>query len=150
MVTAQSAASRAASRAASAKRAKVAAAKKATPSTKRTQRSKAPVAAKAMPAPAKPVLAMPATPSKTPPMPEVDALAKARKPKLVRDSFTIPKAEYSVLDELKQRAARAGSPAKKSELLRAGVKVLAAMNDDALVAALMAVPAIKTGRPTKI
>ena len=111
MVTAQSAASRAAS----AKRAKVAAAKKATPSTKRTQRSKAPVAAKAMPAPAKPVLAMPATPSKTPPMPEVDALAKARKPKLVRDSFTIPKAEYSVLDELKQRAARAGSPAKKSE-----------------------------------
>ena len=68
----------------------------------------------------------------------------------MRDSFTIPKAEYSVLDELKQRAARAGSPAKKSELLRAGVKVLAAMNDDALVAALMAVPAIKTGRPTKI
>ncbi|NDH50879.1 MAG: hypothetical protein EBY24_02625 [Betaproteobacteria bacterium] len=146
MVTAQSAASRAAS----AKRAKVAAAKKTTPSTKRTQRSKAPVAAKAMPAPAKPVLAMPATPSKTPPMPEVDALAKARKPKLVRDSFTIPKAEYSVLDELKQRAARAGSPAKKSELLRAGVKLLAAMNDDALVAALLAVPAIKTGRPTKI
>ena len=146
MVTAQSAASRAAS----AKRAKVAAAKKAMPSTKRTQRSKAPVAAKAMTVAAKPVLARPSTPSKATPMAEVDALAKARKPKLVRDSFTIPKAEYSVLDELKQRAARAGSPAKKSELLRAGVKLLAAMNDDALVAALLAVPAIKTGRPTKI
>ena len=74
---------------------------------------------------------------------------KAKKPKLVRDSFTIPKAEYTVLDDLKQRAARLASPAKKSELLRAGIKALAAMPDAAFVAALGAVPAIKTGRPSK-
>jgi hypothetical protein len=67
----------------------------------------------------------------------------------VRDSFTIPKPEYTVLDELKQRAAQLGAPAKKSEVLRAGIKVLAAMSDTALKAAMAAVPAIKTGRPKK-
>jgi hypothetical protein len=74
---------------------------------------------------------------------------KDKKPKLVRDSFTIPKAEYSVLAELKQRAGKLGSPIKKSELLRAGIKALAAMADSAFVAALKAVPAVKTGRPAK-
>lgn len=74
---------------------------------------------------------------------------KAKKPKAVRDSFTMPKAEYAVIDALKTRAAKAGAPAKKSELLRAGIKALAAMNEAAFLAAVKAVPAIKTGRPTK-
>ena len=78
----------------------------------------------------------------------VDSPVKAKKPKLVRDSFTIPKAEYTVLDDLKERAVKLNSPAKKSELLRAGIKALAAMSDAALLVALRAVPAIKTGRPT--
>lgn len=72
---------------------------------------------------------------------------KLKKPKLVRDSFTIPKAEYTVLQELKQRAASAGGSVKKSELLRAGIKALNAMGDAAFAAALKAVPTIKTGRP---
>lgn len=75
--------------------------------------------------------------------------AKAKKPKLVRDSFTIPKAEYTVLDDLKQRAGKLSSAVKKSELIRAGVKALAAMSDMAFLSALKAVPAIKTGRPSK-
>ena len=74
---------------------------------------------------------------------------KPKKAKLVRDSFTIPKTEYLVLEELKQRGARLSSPVKKSELLRAGIKALAAMTDAALLDALRAVPAIKTGRPGK-
>jgi hypothetical protein len=73
--------------------------------------------------------------------------AKVKKPKLVRDSFTIPKPEYVVLDELKQRGARLARPVKKSELIRAGIKALAAMTDSAFLAAVSAVPAIKTGRP---
>jgi hypothetical protein len=80
-----------------------------------------------------------------PPAPEV--ATKPAKTKLVRDSFTIPKAEYAVIDALKQRAARQGHPAKKSELLRAGIKALAAMGDGDFLAAVQAVPAIKTGRP---
>jgi hypothetical protein len=75
-------------------------------------------------------------------------LEKPKKPKLVRDSFTIPKVEYSVLDELKLRANKLAKPAKKSELLRAGIKALAAMSDTAFLAALGQVPAIKTGRPS--
>lgn len=78
-----------------------------------------------------------------------EKVAKPKKPKLVRDSFTIPKTEYAVLDELKQRAIQLAHPAKKSELLRAGIKALTAMPNAALLAALKAVPAIKTGRPKK-
>lgn len=74
---------------------------------------------------------------------------KARKPKLVRDSFTIPKSEYTVLEELKLRAANLGRPAKKSEVLRAGVMALAAMGDAAFLASVTGVPTVKTGRPAK-
>ena len=72
---------------------------------------------------------------------------KSKKPKLVRDSFTIPKDEYAVLDTLKDRATALAHPVKKSELLRAGLKVLAGLSDSALRNALQAVPSIKTGRP---
>ena len=75
---------------------------------------------------------------------------RPKKDKLVRDSFTIPKSEYLVIDALKQRATKLGNPAKKSELLRAGVKALAAMADAAFATALKNVPAIKTGRPSKV
>lgn len=69
------------------------------------------------------------------------------KPKLVRDSFTIPKTEYAVLGELKQRATRLGQPTKKSELIRAGIGALNRMSDKAFKAALVSVPSLKTGRP---
>ncbi len=72
---------------------------------------------------------------------------KVKKPKLVRDSFTIPKDEYVVIDALKTRAGKLGQAVKKSELLRAGVKALAAMSDIQFKAALSNVPTIKTGRP---
>ena len=81
--------------------------------------------------------------------PTTENLSKVKKPKVVRDSFTIPKTEYSVLDDLKQRAGKLAHPAKKSELLRAGIKALAAMSDAAFLIAVQAVPAIKTGRPSK-
>ena len=75
---------------------------------------------------------------------------KEKKPKLVRDSFTIPKLEYSVMEDLKRRSARLTNPAKKSELLRAGIKALACMPDADFLVALRAVPTIKTGRPSKV
>jgi hypothetical protein len=69
------------------------------------------------------------------------------KHKLVRDSFTIPKNEYVILDDLKQRAARLARPAKKSEILRAGIAALQAMPDESFLSALAIVPSLKTGRP---
>lgn len=77
------------------------------------------------------------------------AVAKPPKIKLVRDSFTIPRTEYDALDALKERLVKLTHPAKKSEVLRAGIAVLTTLNDTALLAALDAVPAIKTGRPKK-
>ena len=115
----------------------------------------APKAAPAKKAVAKPVVAKTAVTAVAKPVvkavtkPKAAKPVKDKKPKLVRDSFTIPKAEYTVLADLKQRAGKLGSPIKKSELLRAGIKALAAMADSALVAALKAVPAVKTGRPAK-
>lgn len=66
---------------------------------------------------------------------------------MVRDSFSIPKAEYAVLDALKLRSAKLSRPVKKTELLRAGIKVLAALSDTLFLAALKGVPSLKTGRP---
>ena len=102
-----------------------------------------------------------ATPTKAPRKARPNAIAKAAaapaatpdsgaakpKHKLVRDSYTIPKSEYLVLESLKLRAAKLARPTKKSEVLRAGISALHAMNDKAFLAALGTVPSIKTGRP---
>ena len=120
-----------------------------------TSRKQASSAAKKVPlkkttapaGPARPIARKAAKPAAKPAAPKAEKPAKAKKPKLVRDSFTIPKAEYLVLDQLKQRAGTLTRPVKKSEFLRAGIKALAAMPDAAFLTALANVPAIKTGRP---
>lgn len=70
-----------------------------------------------------------------------------KKPKLVRDSFTIPKNEFAAIEALKERAIALGTSVKKSELLRAGLMTLQGLSDAAFKAALSAVPTLKTGRP---
>ena len=87
---------------------------------------------------AKPTVEVPAAATKP---------AKAHKPKLVRDSFTMPKDEYQALDALKGRALGLEKQVRKSELLRAGIQALSAMNDRAFLKAIGAVPILKTGRP---
>ncbi len=121
-----------------------AAAKKAAPA--RTAATKtlakpttAPVAANAKPSAAPSATAAAATAK----------LAKDKKPKMVRDSVTIPKAEYLVLDAMKQRAAQLKVTVKKTELIRAGMKHLATLPDAVFLAAIAAVPSLKTGRPSK-
>ncbi len=113
--------------------------------------AKAPAAKKRSIAAAKPAAqALPKTkaPEVNPAKVEkIEKAEKPKKPKLVRDSYTIPKAEYQAMDALKQRATALGQPPKKSEMLRAGIMALAGLSDAALLAALAAVPAIKTGRP---
>ena len=77
------------------------------------------------------------------------AAPKAKKSKTVRDSFNMPDFDYALIGVLKKRALGMATEAKKSELLRAGIKLLAAMNDKGLSAALGAVHVVKTGRPGK-
>ncbi|MHB0982028.1 MAG: hypothetical protein ACYCWB_06015 [Thiobacillus sp.] len=75
--------------------------------------------------------------------------AKAKKAKLVRDSFTMPDLEYAMIAELKKRCLDAGVLAKKSEILRAAVANLAKRSDASVAAAVRRLDAIKTGRPAK-
>lgn len=85
-----------------------------------------------------------------PVQPTAQKAAKVHKPKLVRDSFTIPKDEYEVLTALKRRALGLERHVRKSELLRAGIRLLHGLNDRALLKALESVPQLKTGRPKAV
>jgi hypothetical protein len=69
------------------------------------------------------------------------------RPKLVRDSFTMPEQEYAVLGAVKQACLKAGFEVKKSELLRIGVALLGQLDTAALRAVLGSLPQLKTGRP---
>jgi hypothetical protein len=53
-------------------------------------------------------------------------VAKPAKPKMVRDSFTMPQADFDLVHLLKERALGFRRPTKKSELLRAGLQALGA------------------------
>lgn len=75
--------------------------------------------------------------------------APAGKQKTVRDSFNMPTADYDLIGVLKKRALGLSVEVKKSELLRAGLRVLAAMADEPFKATLAAVPRVKKGRPGK-
>lgn len=87
--------------------------------------------------------------SKAPKAAPIPKAAKPKKPKLVRDNFTMPKDEHAVLATLKERAARLGRPAKKNEVLRAGLQALAAMGDAAFLASVGSVPDAKAPRAAK-
>ena len=74
---------------------------------------------------------------------------KPKKPKLVRDSFTMPEDEYALLAKIKKNCVTAGFEIKKSELLRIGVSLLAGMDPKKLQAAQKSLPELKAGRPKK-
>lgn len=126
----------------------------------RTAASKTRVARKAAPkaitkAPAKPA-AQSNTKSIAKPVakPVANSAAKpvahaVKKAKLVRDSFTMPQSDFDLIAALKERALGFKRPTKKSELLRAGLQVLAGLNDASLQASLNALAPLKPGRPKK-
>lgn len=80
--------------------------------------------------------------------PEVKAV-KIKKPKLVRDSFTMPQAEYDVLAQVKKSCIAAGFEIKKSELLRIGVAMLKNLDSKKINEALLSLTPLKAGRPGK-
>ena len=76
-----------------------------------------------------------------------DKKSDTKRPKVVRDSFTMPLEDYEQLKALKKRCLAQGVNIKKGELLRAGIMSLAAMDSSALLALLERVEKVKTGRP---
>lgn len=120
-------------------------------SAKTAQAAKAAKATKAAKAPDRVLSAKPAVTTRPAPAVTTAAADKPRKAKakLVRDSFTMPQADFDLIATLKQRALVFQRPAKKSELLRAGLHALLALGDLELRAALDDLTALKPGRPKK-
>lgn len=74
---------------------------------------------------------------------------KEHKKKVVRDSFTMPQNEYTKIAEIKAICLKSKMHVKKSEVLRAGLKMLAGLNAAQLKQKLGSLEKIKTGRPHK-
>ena len=66
---------------------------------------------------------------------------------VIRDSFTMPLADYALIGVLKRRCIGLGLAIKKSELLRAGLVALEQLPDRSLSQVVTAIETIKTGRP---
>ncbi len=120
---------------------KSAPAKAAKPAAKPAEKTKAPAA---KPAPKRPA-AKPAPQAKVAKV----ATEKPKKPKLVRDSFTMPEDEYAVFGQVKKACVAAGFEIKKSELLRIGVALISKLDPKKLQTAQKALAPLKAGRPKK-
>jgi hypothetical protein len=105
---------------------------------------------------AQPAATVPKAPPKAAPVAKAEPLPgkvgkKPVKPRpvLVRDSFTMPEGDFALIAQLKSTALGARRAAKKSELLRAGLQILAGLDAESLVVVLDRLEAVKTGRPKK-
>ena len=71
----------------------------------------------------------------------------AKKPKLVRDSFTLPQADHDLIKQCKKIAVTSGRETKKSEVIRAAMQSFAAMSQAQQLAAYTKLEPIAVGRP---
>ena len=67
----------------------------------------------------------------------------------MRDSFTMPSEDFALIAALKNRALVFKRPAKKSELLCAGLHALQALSAPTPRSALDALTPLKAGRPKR-
>ena len=87
--------------------------------------------------------APPATPpgrNAPPPQPR-----RKRRGSTVRDTFSFPRDDHRLFEELQQRCYAGGFSASKSELVRAGLHALAAMSPAAFANALAGLEKLKPG-----
>jgi hypothetical protein len=75
--------------------------------------------------------------------------AKISKFKLVRHKVTMPEIEYAQIAVLKKRIASLGGNVKRSELMRGGLSLLAALGDAELALVMTAFGRLKSKRPVK-
>jgi hypothetical protein len=61
----------------------------------------------------------------------------------------MPQGEYQQIDDIKAQCLKSGTHVKKSEVLRAGLKVLSALTTAELKIVLDSLDKIPTGRPKK-
>jgi hypothetical protein len=88
----------------------------------------------------------PTRPQTVVPAPMAEPAQRTTKEKCIRGSFTIPMSDYALIAELKAVSKKTGRSVKKNELLRAGLRALKAMTDDALNKAIAALTPTKPMR----
>jgi hypothetical protein len=82
--------------------------------------------------------------------PKVDQAAhRLPRQKLKRDRFTMPEADYALIASLKKQARDAGRPARKNELLRAGLRALCEAGSTELRRALERLEPVRRERDQK-
>ena len=119
-------------------------AKKTAPKPKATKRAPTRKAAKPAPATIR-------APESTPVSDHAAYLAPPapKQGKRVHGKFSMPKADYALIDALKTSAKKAGRPVKKNELLRAGLRALASLDPVSLRLALAPVQPEKAAKAKK-
>lgn len=65
---------------------------------------------------------------------------------VIRDTFSLPHDDYALIDELRQTAARQGVIATKSEMVRAGLRLLRSMEALDVSKAVLQLERLKPGR----
>ena len=65
---------------------------------------------------------------------------------VTRDTFSMPSSDYSLIEQLRVRAAREGRNTNKSEVIRAGLRGLLALESADLVGILNRLEKVKPGR----
>lgn len=78
--------------------------------------------------------------------PKIKAAQVAVK-KVVRDSFSMPEDDYSMIAFVRGRALKNQLAVTKAEVIRAGLQVLNSLSDAELSKALASLEKVKTGRP---
>ena len=122
------------------------AAKSAAKPAAKTKEAKAPAV---RPAPKQPAPKVAPVKAAAPAKAAKAATEKPKKPKLVRDSFTMPEDEYALFGQVKKACVAAGFEIKKSELLRIGVALISKLDPKKLQAAQRALAPLKAGRTKK-
>lgn len=70
----------------------------------------------------------------------------AEQHKVVREFFSMPPEEQSIIGDLTARATREGRTPNKSQIIRAALKYLASSSSEQLVSALDQAPRVKPGK----
>lgn len=69
------------------------------------------------------------------------------KAKLVRDSFTLPESDHDLIKQCKKIAIAAGRETKKSEVVRAAIRVFSALSTAKQIETYASLQSIAVGRP---
>jgi hypothetical protein len=72
---------------------------------------------------------------------------QSNKQRVIRDSFTLPTADYDLISQIKERCLEAGINVTKSETIRAGLNALHELSDKDLRKVMERLVKVKTGRP---